>query len=798
MPSLTQITAAATCNATRPLSILPMAGGRVYAVNGVQRGFAYIASTSSGTVYPIGITAAPAITASTSASPLFYYVSSVEVTDGGQNYFAPPTVTIGGVTGARAALAGSAVGRVSFLTSATTHTTPPQVVLSGGQASGAAATAVLEATVTGVQIVYGSGAYATPPTVTFYANAGVTETRAAKGYGVINVAAGATSGPLSGIVLTDSGEYRYTSALAARQKPVGAVVSGPIAGVTPGIDVQSTAVVDSVTVSKAGTNYASPPQVLFSSRGLQRAGGGAAAVAAVSSGGVTSVTLTNFGSGYDGSVAVEFANAPAQASAVMAPRLAGKYLCGVRYIDAAGQPGNLCQLVTVDCGDGASTIQWNLSSLTFTDGSPNRVAKAELWRTSGDQAVTLYRVAEVSPGTTSYADALPDATLVDASRTGYGELPIITADGYPNAYRFGVPPSHMSSICMFADRAWYAVDESGAEPNALYFSAEGEQESVPATNQVIIQSVGREADRITGMFPMDGALYVCQQRSITRLTVSGNPLENAAAQQVAQRGLLNDRCWVLHEGVAYVADSTGMYAFDGSSTKPLSDPVKEFWTDPRMDFTKFRDFFVSLDSDQQVVRLHYPVTTAAIDWRQGSYIALCYSLVTQAWWEERYASHMGCVATAYKNGRPENYGGGIQAIYQLNTGNTDLGSGINYSLKTGNFPLNNDPKRGLRLVYTPTSTTHTLRASVYYSGSTAAQPFAVGTDLGTGFATVAGSTQAQLNLSRNTSGFAQLSLAGRLDDRSSGTQRHIAIGLSGTQGALAKPVIHTLQVEGAG
>lgn len=793
MPSLTQITAAATCNATRPLSILPMAGGRVYAVNGVQRGFAYIASTSSGTVYPIGITAAPAITASTSASPLFYYVSSVEVTDGGQNYFAPPTVTIGGVTGARAALAGSAVGRVSFLTSATTHTTPPQVVLSGGQASGAAATAVLEATVTGVQIVYGSGAYATPPTVTFYANTGVTETRAAKGYGVINVAAGATSGPLSGIVLTDGGEYRYTSALAARQKPVGAVVSGPIAGVTPGIDVQSTAVVDSVTVSTAGTNYASPPQVLFSSRGLRRAGGGAAAVAAVSSGGVASVTLTNFGSGYDGSVAVEFANAPAEASAVMAPRLAGKYLCGVRYIDAAGQPGNLCPLVTVDCGDGASTIQWNLSSLTFTDGSPNRVAKAELWRTSGDQAVTLYRVAEVSPGTTSYADALPDATLVDTARTGYGELPIITADGYPNAYRFGVPPSHMSSICMFADRAWYAVDESGAEPNALYFSGEGEQESVPATNQVIIQSVGREADRITGMFPMDGALYVCQQRSITRLTVSGNPLENAAAQQVAQRGLLNDRCWVLHEGVAYAADSTGMYAFDGSSTKPLSDPVKEFWTDPRMDFTKFRDFFVSLDSDQQVVRLHYPVTTSSAVDR-----ALCYSLVTQSWWDELYASHMGCVATAYKNGRPENYGGGSGAIYQLNTGNTDAGTGISYSLKTGNFPLNNDPKRGLRLVYTPTSTSHTLRASVYYSGSTAAQPFAVGTDLGTGFTTTAGSTVAQLDLSRNTSGFAQLSLAGRLDDRSSGTQRHIAIGLSGTQGALAKPVIHTLQVEGAG
>jgi len=794
MPSLTQVSYAATCNATRPLSILPTSSGRVYAVNGVQRGFAYVASTAGGTVYPIGLTAAPAVTAATSASPLYYYVSSVEVTNGGQNYFAPPTVTVGGVTGAKAELIGGEVGRVTVLSSATTHTTPPQVVFSGGQASGAAATAIMEATATGVQIGYSYAMYSEPPAVTFFPASGVTENRAAKGYGVINVAAGATSGPLSGIVITDGGEYQYTSALAARARPVGVTVSSPLFGAAPGIVVQSVAVVDSVTVGSAGSNYATPPEVRFLTRGLRRAGGGAAAVAAVSSGGVTSVTMTNFGSGYDGSVRVEFENTPATAAAVMSPRLAGRYLCGVRYIDAFGQPGDLCPLFTVNCGDGASTIQWNLSSLTFADGSPNRVAKAELWRTSADQAITLYRVAEVSPGTTAFSDSMPDATLTDTARVGYAELPIITADGYPNAYRFGVPPSVMSSVCMFADRAWYAVDESGAEPNALYFSEAGEPESVPATNQVVIQSVGRESDRITGMFPMDGSLYVCQQRSITRLTVTGNPLENASAQQVAQRGLLNDRCWVLHEGAVYAVDSTGMYAFDGSGTKSLSDPVKEFWTDPRMDFTQFGAFFVSLDSDQQVVRLHYPVTTGYSVER-----ALCYSLVTQAWWEERYANHMGCVATAYKNGRPENYAGGSSGILQLNTGAADNATSISYSLKTGNFPLNNDPKRGLRLVYTPTSTSHWLQASVYYNGSTAAQPFAVATDLGTGFVTTSGSTLAQLNLSRNTSGFAQLSLAGRLDDRSSGTQRHIAIGLSGAHSYLVqKPVIHTLQVEGAG
>lgn len=790
MPSITSLTGA-TCASTAPLSILPLSNGKVYAVNGVQRGIYY----SGATVYPIGITQAPSVTASVITSPQYYYVTSINIKSGGQNYFRPPGVGVGGVVGAKAYVDNGQVTRVAFTTSATTHLGPPAVTFSGGQASGAAATAVLEATVSAVHIYYGGGYYSDPPTVTFYAKTGVTESRAAQGFGVLNIAAGATSGRLSGVVVTDVGSYQYTSGLASQARPIGATISAPLYGSAPGVQVDSNAVIDAVTISNSGTNYVSPPRIKFTPQGANRRGGGAAGVAAVTAGAVTSVSLSNFGAGYDGRVSVQFVSDEAIAAPAMMPRLSGKYLCGVRYKDAAGQCGNLCELFEVNCGDAASSIMWNLSALTFTDGTPNRVVSAELWRTTSDQAITLYRVATTS-GTT-YTDALPDHMLADPARTGYAELPILTADGYVNAYRFGVPPSTMSSICMFDDRAWYAVDESGAEPNAIYFSEQGEPESVPSTNQVIVQSYGRESDRITGMFPLDGALYICQQRGIIRLTVAGNPLENASAIPVAQRGLLNDRCWALHEGVAYVADSVGIYSFDGAATKSLSDAVQDYWTDGRVDFALSKWFFMHVNQDERVVRFYY-VATGSGATRPTR--ALCYSLTTQAWWEEQYANELHCAATAYKNGRPGQYAGSAGKVYQLDSGVTDDGTAINYSLKTGNYPLNTDPKRGIRIVYTPTSVSHALKASFYYGGASLPQPFAVDSNTGAGFTTTAGSTQASLDMTvnRNPTGFAQLSSAGRLDDHSSGASRHIAVGLAGSQSDTARPIIHTLQIEGAG
>jgi hypothetical protein len=116
--------------------------------------------------------------------------------------------------------------------------------------------------------------------------------------------------------------------------------------------------------------------------------------------------------------------------------------------------------------------------------------------------------------------------------------------------------------------------------------------------------------------------------------------------------------------------------------------------------------------------------------------------------------------------------------------------------------LNNDPSRSIGIVYEPTTNTTPLNLSLHYNGSTAARTNAVASDRGTGFASTAGQTNAVLDMASTRSalgpatGYAQAMFAGRLDPRSAGADRHVAIGLAGTQSS--SPVkIYSVTVEGA-
>lgn len=781
---------------TSPVSLVPTSQGNVYGVNGLTRGVAVIGGT---TAYPIGVTVAANISATSSASPQYYYVANIEVTSAGENYTSPPTVSITGVSGLRAFLDGSEVSRISFTTSASTFLNSPAITLTGGQASGASAKAVVRGSVASVRVDPSSAMYTAPPVVTFTAVGSVTTTRAAKGRGVLAYNSfSATSGRLASVVVTDAGLYEWDSSnLAEGARPVGATVTAGIGG-TASLVAECAGNVQSVVSSSGGTGYSTPPSVVFTSKGPANKGGGANFLAEVSGSTVASFVPVTFGNGYDGVVDVRIESDRAYATAVMAPRLAGKYLCGVRLVGRDGVPGNLSPLITVDCGERASSIVWNLSSVLLQDGTPNRIQKMELWRTTGDQAITLYKVAEFTGTLASYTDGMPDAQLSDANRTGYGELRILTEEGYTNAYRFGVPPANMSVVTMFQDRAWYAVDTSGTQPNVLYFSEVDEPESVAEDAQVVIQTNGRDSDSITGLMPFDGVMYVGQQRSIVRLTVGTTPYADASATPVAQRGLLNDRCWDRFEDIAYVVDSAGLYAFKGSGSEPISDPVGNYWSDPIIDFSKSKWFFLQINHAERVVRFHFvPVGSNAT----YPNTALCYSMMTKAWWTETYAQELSAKLSMQRAGRQANFVGHSTGVLRTSAGTMDINQPIGYSLKTGNYPITNDPKRAVRILYTPVD--GDVGVSIYYNGAAQARPNAAAVSRGDGFTTAAGGTESILNMRPARSplgtatGFAQLSLSGRLEDKSVGADRMIAIGLSGTQED-ASPVIHSMEIEGAG
>jgi hypothetical protein len=778
-----------------PVSFASLANGNVIGVNGHGRGFIAIGGT---TAYDLGITAPTSCTAS-SVTPPLYYISGVDVVQSGENYYTPPTVSITGCSGARATLIGDGVGSITVTTSATTYPGAPPVSLSGGQASGALAYATLRGGVAEANL-RGGIRWGAPPAVTFSAATGATAYDEAQARVALRrETSGATDGPASFVLIEDPGDYEWDGNAVSRfQSPVNAAAAGGLI-----IKPRVSGVITAVTVTDGGANYTVPPSVVLTPDGNRREGSGAAAVASLNgTSAVQAVEIVSPGAGYSGRLTVSFSSPRASAVALMAPRLAGKYLLGWRYVAADGTRGDLCPLLTVDCGEGARSFSWQLPL-----GLPPRVSRIELWRTTSDQAITLYRVASLTDGGT-FVEGLPDADLANPERnitlngaeSKYLELPILTSDGLPNAYRFGIPPGKMAVVTLFADRAWYAVDTTGAEPNTLYFSGVQEYESVPAENQVILQSTGKDSDSLTGLMPMGGALYACQRRSLVRLTVGAQPLLSASATPAAQRGLTNDRCWDQFEGIAYLADDAGVYAFDGASTDPISDPVATFWTSPTIDFSKKTWFFLRVNHAERVVRFYFSAVGQSGDYPRS---ALCYSLTTKAWWLEEYDTPLSCGVRVQRNGVLQELAGSEGSLMQTSAGLTDNGQPIQYVLRTGAMPLTDEPQRAVRVVYTPTSDSHTLNARLYYNNSATPRSNAIASDRGTGFVTDTGSTQATLDMAATRSplgeavGSAQFSLAGRLDDRSAGGDRYVALELAGEQ-STSRPTIHRLDVKGAG
>jgi hypothetical protein len=187
----------------------------------------------------------------------------------------------------------------------------------------------------------------------------------------------------------------------------------------------------------------------------------------------------------------------AEGLAIMRPVLRGKYQCYYRFVndsipESAGGPlySNLSPVTEVDAGDGAASMTW-----TPTAASAEATA-VELWRTSSDQATTLFRVAKFGGEGAfgDWLDALSDYDLTNPDRPGFQAMPILLSDGSLNANRFGVAPSNFAVGVVFQDRTWLAVDTSGAQPNTLMYSEADEPEAVPEVNELILQTNLRDTD----------------------------------------------------------------------------------------------------------------------------------------------------------------------------------------------------------------------------------------------------------------------------------------------------------------
>lgn len=757
----------------------------IYGVNGGGRGIRW---GGEGDAEAIGMQApTAALTMSTTAST-GSIVAAVNVVAQGGGYFQPPTVTFsgGGLTNgdvrhARglAKLKNGAVAGVLITSAGSGYTSRPQVTLSGARGSGATVTVGVDGGLAAVIPTSSGSGYTAGATISFSNSGGLTGAMAE----VL-----ITDGRVSGVRVVNPGSGATTTAAAT--------IYGPGAGAAAAC-IMSYAVT-ALTVS-GGTGYAGSVPIQFSSL----SGSGAAAYCTANSAGAPVDPVITARGAYGIKPTASVDNSQARAEALIREPMKGSYRCGIRYVDntpiseGGPIPSSMSDLVTVEANNGAGGLRWNWNN----SAADSRASAVELWRTSANQAIVLYRIALLPRNAatglldTTYSDTMDEATLIDPTRAGYALLPITLPSGQLNAYRFEPPPTDMEDACWFQDRAWYGGNTSGTRPNTLLFSEVDEPESVPSVNEIVIQNNTGSQDRVVALIPYGAMMLVAQERHMYRLTYVAQPIIDAAVTLAGYRGILNKRCWTSFEGGLYCVDSFGMYALDGSSMEPLSVAVDNYWRDSVIDFSKSVNFFVQADPQSRVIRFHYCKSSDSSTPPR----ALCYSLATKTWWEETYPQGIGSAAVIRVGGKQSLVcGSSAGQLLKASSGMSDSGSvAIPYELRTGPLTITDEPTRQIGVLYQPTAADLTVR--VHYNNASTYRPNAIFSDRGEGV--TASETGVVINMRPDRSalgdstGYSTARYSGRANDRSSGSDRHLAVDLSGEQ-STSPVVLHGVTIGG--
>lgn len=476
--------------------------------------------------------------------------------------------------------------------------------------------------------------------------------------------------------------------------------------------------VKEIRIDERGSGYLVAPQLKITSD----SGFGAYATCTVKDGKIDTVTLESGGGGYKTAPTVEILSGGAEAFAVARPHLRGTYQCYYRYIDDTPEerggplPSNLSPVTEVDAGEAATSLTWGLAdadivellraesgdtidfdvfnadftSVTTTtlipdtgDASGWAASHIELWRTTSNQATTLYRVATIAITESTFFDDLTDEELRDPDRAGYAAMPIVLPNGELNANRFTPPPSDKAVVVRFQDRYWYGVDTGGEQPNTILFSEVDEPESVPDINEIVLQQNARDADSLTAMIPFGPTLLLMQSRHAYSLTFAKQPVIDAQVSPVAYRGALNQRAWDIYAGLCYVLDQYGVYAISPTGeVQNLSDPIDDLFRHS-IDFGKKKWSFLLIDPTTKTLRAF--VSFKADESSGFPTRALCYSLDSKAWWIETYPQRVhGGTQVQMSNGDYRCVYGATGGAYLLNEGHVDAARGAVVSVAVTN------------------------------------------------------------------------------------------------------------------
>lgn len=357
---------------------------------------------------------------------------------------------------------------------------------------------------------------------------------------------------------------------------------------------------------------------------------------------------------------------------------------------------------------------------------------------------------------------------------------------------------------IFRNRIIYSeVDEAESVVYDAAIAAENNVGGGGYINAIGIQENTGDDDEITGLMPYGFALWVLKERHLYRITFSKQPNLEAGVIMVASRGCLNQRSWVMHDGLAYLMDSSGIYAFDTNSVEPISMPIQNLWREQTIDLSKSKWFFAGVDPNEEVVRFYVSYVGDTEDRPKR---ALCYHIRFKGWWVESYPWQLGGATKAdIESSERLLVGGTEDAVYVSGEGFTDNGTTISYAWRSGKFSLPsnaNNQSRALEVAFQPTQVAATLNANVYYGNESSPLVFEIDQNMGNGIQVSANSADIAINMAADAlgdeedqPGWVRQELGGR-GGKLAMVSRWLSVALSGDAPSTEQAIVYQVVLVG--
>lgn len=223
--------------------------------------------------------------------------------------------------------------------------------------------------------------------------------------------------------------------------------------------------------------------------------------------------------------------------------------------------------------------------------------------------------------------------------------------------------------------AEYTIKPPPIQRRLVYFCEATSFDAWPAVNAFEIEENG---DEVSGIASAESFLFILQFNHIYRLTYSVNPIIDGGIFLAADRGCVNDRCWVKVESTIYLMDEQGVYSFAaGGEPEPLSAPIQDlYWqlggdSGKRVNWKNQRLFHAVLSSNETTIRWFI-----CLDGARFPKASLCFNFITKDWWLEEMPEPIGasCLWRRKRDATVPLVAGPARKVLALNAAKLDLAS----------------------------------------------------------------------------------------------------------------------------